>query len=232
LRADEVAWVLRRAAELEAENAAAAGTDPSHDFSASVVIEAAEEVGLSPVAVRQALAELRIGPPAVAPGTPAVTESRVVAATPAAVLAEADRFLRRRAFQQRRRQGHWALYRERRDPLRHLQRIFDGGGARQLVGVSAVLVTISPVADAGTMVRLEATLDPGRRGVATTAAASGVVGVTALATLATGDIAPLVVGVPAGAAIGAAGWQRRRQWRQRRHVEVSETLAALLDRLG
>ena len=238
LTTDEVALVLRRAAELEAQST---GADPSDGFAASVVVEAAEEVGLSPVAVRRALAELQTGALPAAPVTPSrratlvgpssVVESRVVAAAPDDVLAFADQYLRRRAFEQRRRQGRWVLYRERQDLLTHVRRIVDVDGARQLVGVSAVVVTVSAMADTGTMVRFEATLEPGRRGIPATATAYGVLAVTGTIAVATGDAAALVVGAPVGAAIGAAGWRRRRRWRHRRSDEISETLAALLDHL-
>jgi len=228
LTTDEVAMVLRRAAELEAETGDA---DPTEAVSASVVLEAAEEVGLSPVAVRQALAELRTGAlPTV--GTPSsITESRVVAASPDQVFAEADRYLRRRGYVQRRRQGQWALYRPGRDLLRQLQRIIDVDGARQLTGASAVVVTVSAMPDGGTLARLEATLDAGRRGIASTAAAYGTLAVTGTVAVATGNPAPLLVGAPLGAAVGTAGWTRRRRWRHRRTEEIHETLAALLDRL-
>lgn len=241
LTADEVALVLRRAAELEAENAG--GADRSDAVAASVVIEAAEEVGLSPMAVRQALAELGTGTlvatapqltPArrlLAAGPSSVTESRVVTAPPERVLAEADRYLRRRGYQRRRRQGQWVLYRPGRDVLRQLQRIVDTEGARQLTGASAVEVTVCPVPDAGTMVRLEATLEPGWRRFATTAAAYGTLAVTGTLAVVTGNPAPLIAGAPIGAAVGTAGWERRRRWRHRRSHDIGETLAALLDRL-
>lgn len=242
---DEVALVLRRAAQLEAHGT---GAGPSEGVAVSVVMEAAEEVGLSSVAVRQALAELQIGalPAAqVAPsrrallvGPSSVVESRVVAEAPDKVLAVADQYFRRRAFEQRRRQGQWVLYRERRDLLRQVRRIVDVDGARRLVGVSGVVVMVSPVTDAGTpvtdagtMVRLEATLEPGWRGIPASATACGVLAVAGMIAIATGDAAALVVGAPLGATIGTVGWQRRRRWRHRRSDRIREELAALLDRL-
>jgi hypothetical protein len=243
LTADEVALVLRRAAELEAETATA---DRGEAVAASVVLEAAEEVGLSPALVRQAIAELGTGTlvaqaARAAPLNPArrrltvgpesVTQTRVVAAAPEQVLAEVDRYLRRRGYQRRRRQGQWVLYRPGRDLLRQLQRIVDTEGARQLTGASAVVVTVCPVPDAGTMVRLEATLEPGWRGFATTAAAYGTLAITGTVAVVTGNPAPLMAGAPVGAFIGTAGWERRRRWRHRRSHEIGETLAALLDRL-
>ena len=66
LTSDEVARVLHRAAELEALDDA---TGPVVAYDAAAVEEAAREVGLSPAAVRQAVAELRVG---VLPTPPAV----------------------------------------------------------------------------------------------------------------------------------------------------------------
>lgn len=238
LTSDQVASVLRRAAELEARST---GADQAEGFTASVVVEAAEEVGLSPAAVRMALAELHTGtlPPAqltrsrrmLRVGPSGVVESRIVASAPDDVFAAADQYFRRRAFEERRRQDQWVLYRERRDLLTHVRRVVDLGGARQLGGVSGVVVMVSPLADAGTMVRVEATLEPGWRGISATATASGMLAVTGTIAAVTGDPTALLVGVPVGATIGAAGWERRRRWRHRRRDEIGETLAALLDRL-
>ena len=82
LTSEEVVLVLRRAAELEA---LADGPGTVHDerYDARAVEEAASEVGLSTAAVRQAVAELRVGSlggphttaagsPSPARGTPAV----------------------------------------------------------------------------------------------------------------------------------------------------------------
>jgi hypothetical protein len=76
LTSDEVALVLRRAAELEAL-ADGPGTVRDERYDARAVEEAATEVGLSTAAVRQAVAELRVGslggPPTsgAGPGSPA-----------------------------------------------------------------------------------------------------------------------------------------------------------------
>jgi hypothetical protein len=238
LTTDEVALVLRRAAELEAQTT---GADPTEGFEATVVMDAAEEVGLSPYTVRQALGELQTGTlPALQPvpstrallvGPSSVVESRMVACPPDDVLGLVDQYFRRRSFEQRRRQDLWVVYRERRDVWRHVRRVVDFDGARQLLGVSAVVVTVSPMAGSGSMVRVEATLHPGWRGIPFTATAYGVLAVTGTVAVAAGDPAALFVGAPVGAAIGATGWERRRRWRRRRSDEVSEVLAALLDRL-
>src|SRR5690606_33273589 len=95
LSRDEVALVLRRAAELDA----AAGGPPPDGYEPAAVEEAAREVGLSPAAVRQAVAELRAGVlPAEGTGrrraatSRVVGEQRLVATPPEAALAHIDRF--------------------------------------------------------------------------------------------------------------------------------------------
>ncbi|MGH9214358.1 MAG: hypothetical protein ACRD2C_27375 [Acidimicrobiales bacterium] len=244
LNTDEVALVLRRAAELEAETT---GVDPDQGFDAAVILDAAEEVGLSPVAVRQALVELRSGTLPVAPpgagtyaarlaGPSHVVEARMVPSSPHQVMAAADEFFRRRAFEARRRHEHGAVYRERQDLWRHFRRVVDIDGARQLAGVQAVTMVISPLGDgagpaSGSMVRLEATLRRGRRGAVAMVTGYGVVGATGLVAVAAGDPTALVIGAPAGAAIGAGGLGRRRRWRLRRSDEIGDLLASLLDRL-
>src|SRR5918995_2659393 len=58
LTSEEVARVLHRAAEIDA---AADGLDGADHYDAAAIEQAAEEVGLSPASVRQAVAELRVG---------------------------------------------------------------------------------------------------------------------------------------------------------------------------
>jgi hypothetical protein len=239
LSTDEVALVLHRAAELEAETT---GTDPDQGFEASVIVDAAEEVGLSPYAVRQALAELRAGALPVLPetqgyvarlvGPSTVTESRVVACPPRQVLATADDFFRRRSFDLRRRQGLWMVYRERQDLWRYLRRVTDTlEGTRTLAGVETVTVTVSPMAEGECMVRVAAALQASRRGVVTMGTGYGLVAVTGLAAVATGEPTALLIGAPVGAVISARGLGRRRRWRRRRCDDISDGLAAFLDAL-
>jgi hypothetical protein len=244
LTTDEVAAVLRRAAELEA---ATAGIDAGLTFDATAVLEAAEEVGLSPNAVRHALAELQsgvlpAGPSEVRPraeagrlaeGPSAVVESRVVATPDSQVLATADEFFRRRSFVARRRQENWALYRARGGLQRHLRRVADGfTGSSRLIDVELVTVEISPIDDDRSLVRVAATLAPDRRGAAHLAGGYGVGALSGLIPLTAGEPALLLIGAPVGTLAVLGGYRLRRQWRTHRHQQVSETLAALLDQLG
>ena len=238
LTSDQVALVLRRAAELDALTTAP-GEDDGYDPGA--VEEAAREVGLSPAAVRQAVAELRVGalPAPAADRRPAragrsriVTHQRLVDVTPASVQATVERFMRTQMFELRRRAGDRSLYRPRSDLVASLRRGLDFAGAIKLDGLRTVSVTAIE-ADDRTLVRLEAELTASRANAVAGGAAAGTA--VALLTGLTGALLSepvLVVGaLPAGAAVGGGGIRvAEARWRKRRD-DVAEALDALLDRL-
>ncbi len=242
LTRDEVARVLHRASEIEA---AADGPTTGDRFDAEAVEQAAIEVGLSPAAVRQAVAELRIGalpPDAAAPtkrvdrSRPAtsrfVAQQRLVERRPEAVHAAVDRFLRSQMLELRRRSGDRSLYRPRRDLVASLRRGLDFAGAIKLDGIRTVSLLVTP-ADERTLARVEAELASSRANVVAGAAGTGA-GVALLMGLG-GALAAepglVIAAVPAGAAVGAGGLRvAGGRWRQRRD-DVDEVLAALLDRL-
>lgn len=156
LSSDEVALVLRRAADLEA---AAEGPGAVDGVEPAAVEEAAREVGLSPAAVRQALAELHAG--ALAPtGRPTwrsggvgvahvaprlAVEARLVTTTAEVVHTTAGDFLRQQAFDLRRWQAERALYRRRTDVGARLRRSVNLNGRIWLTGVRAVTVSVTPL---------------------------------------------------------------------------------------
>lgn len=238
LSSDEVALVLRRAAELDAAD----DRDAADGYEPAAVEEAAREVGLSPTAVRQAVAELRVG---ALPAEPAarsrrgralssrtVCEQRLVAATPEVVLATVDRFMRTQMLELRRRSGDRSLYRPRSDLVASLRRTLDFGGAIKLEGLRTVDVVVTE-ADDRTLVRVEAELASSRaNAVAGGAAVGSVVAVTTGLVGAVLAEPVLVVGaVPAGAVLGGSGVRvAGARWRRRRD-DVAEVLASLLDRL-
>jgi hypothetical protein len=236
LTSDEVALVLRRAAELDAADdcpPAAAGYDPA------AVEEAAREVGLSPAAVRQAVAELRVGAlPDEAPvkrrrgrSSRTVCEQRLVATPPDAVLAAVDRFMRTQMLELRRRSGDRSLYRLRNDLVAGLRRRLDFAGTIKLDGLETIDVVVTP-ADDRTLVRVEAELASSRANAVATGAAAG-----SAVTLGTGLLGALlaeptlVIGaLPAGAVIGGGSIRVAGGRWQKRHDDVAEVLASLLDR--
>jgi hypothetical protein len=242
LTRDEVARVLHRASEIEA---AADGRINGDGYDAEAVEQAAAEVGLSPAAVRQAFAELRIGalprdgavPTKRADGSRVatsrfVTQQRLVERRPEAVHAAVDRFLRSQMLELRRRGGDRSLYRPRRDLVASLRRGLDFAGVIRLDGIRTVSLLVTP-ADERTLVRLEAELASSRANVVAGAAGTGA-GVALLMGVG-GALAAepglVIAAVPAGAAVGAGGLRvAGGRWRQRRD-NVDEVLAALLDRL-
>lgn len=239
LSSDEVALVLRRAAAIEAADDEAGGSD---GYDPGAVEEAAREAGLSPRAVRQAVAELRVGalPAEVEPrrgrsravSSRTVSHQRLVTTAPEAVHATVDRYLRTQMFELRRRSGDRAVYRQRSDLVASLRRGLDFGGAIKLEGIRTIDVVVTP-ADDRTLVRVEAELASSRaNAVAGGAAAGGAVTfVTGLAGALLAEPFLVISALPAGAVVGGSGIRvAGARWRKRRD-DLAEVLAALLDRL-
>ena len=249
LTSEQVAVVLRRAAEIEAEVEAGAGGHPdATSIDAAAVEAAAEEVGLSPAAVRQAVAELQVGtlapPPPPAPprtGLPVrrkvapshiVSEQKLVAAPPAAALAALEHMLYRQMFAARRRGPDGAVFRPRDDMVAKLRRKFDRVRQVRLDGVAGISTVATPV-DGGTLVRVEAEMLATRQAVVGGSAAKG-----AAATIVTGVGGALLhepmfvlAAFPAGAAVAAGGIRvRGRRWDEQRR-DVTDALTLLLDQV-
>jgi hypothetical protein len=249
LTSEQVAVVLRRAAEIEAlAEAAGAGPHDATSIDAAAVEAAADEVGLSPAAVRQAVAELRVGtlapPPPPAPprgGLPVlrkvapshiVSEQKVVAASPAQALATLDDLLCRQMFAARRRGPDGAVFRPRDDLMAKVRRKLDLVRQVRLDGVAGISTVATPV-DGGTLVRLEAEMLATRQAIVGGSAAKG-----AAATIVTGVGGALLhepmfvlAAFPAGAAVAAGGIRvRGRRWDEQRR-DVNDALALLLDQV-
>jgi hypothetical protein len=236
LTSDQVALVLRRAAELDA-----ASCEPALEgYEPATIEEAAREVGLSPGAVRQAVAELRVGAlPDEAPGTRRraltsrmVCEQRLVATRPDAVLTAVDRFMRTQMLELRRRSGDRSLYRLRDDLVASLRRRLDFAGTIRLDGLQTVDVVVTPADDDRTLVRVEAELVSSRANAVAAGAAVG--SAVALGTGLLGALLAepaLVIGaLPAGTLIGGGSIRAAGGRWQKRHDDVAEVLASLLDR--
>jgi len=238
LSGDEVALVLRRAAQIDAADE----IDGSAGYEPAAIEEAARDVGLSPAAVRQAVAELRAGAlpdeatdrgrgRAVA-GSRVVAEQRLVTSHPDRVHATVDRFMRTQMLELRRRSGDRALYRQRSDMVASLRRGLDFGGAIKLEGLRTIDVVVTP-ADERTLVRIEAELVSSRANAVAGGAAAGtaVAVTTGLAGALLAEPALVVGALPLGVAVGGGGVRvAGARWRQRRD-DVAEVLASLLDRL-
>jgi hypothetical protein len=251
LTSDDVALVLRRAAELEAADDRVGEID---GYEPAAVEEAAREVGLSPAAVRQAVAELRAGVLRPAsdserrPGSPAgrvsrgrparpsgsrtVAHQRLVDTPPHVALASVDRFMRTQMFELRRRAGDRSLYRPRSDLVASLRRRLDFAGAIKLERLHLIDVVVTPVDDQ-TLVRVEAELTASRANAVAGGAAAGtaVTVTTGLAGALLAEPVLVIAALPAGAVVGGSGIRvAEARWRHRRD-DVAEVLASLVDRL-
>lgn len=176
LTADEVAAVLRRAVELDAGDP----TVPSGSelIEVGTLEQAAAEVGLSPDAVRQAVAELRVGALAAGPGRPApaparrlvgppvAADQRVLTLTPEQALDRAGHALRRQLFELRRSEGGRALWRRRTDIASSVQRILDVTGRIKFSSVGSISVTAVPLPGGGRAAAVATTVREGRRSAA------------------------------------------------------------------
>ena len=238
LSTDEAALVLRRAVELDAQGESTGAGGPA-GFDPAALEAAAEEVGLSPAAVRQAVAELRAG--ALAPAddrrarlapSRAIVRQRLVEPAPTAAQARIDRFLRTQMFELGHRSGDRTVYRPRRDLVAHLRRSLDFAGAIRLDGLRTVTTVVAP-ADERTLVRVEAELATSRATAVTRGAAAGatLAVVTGFAGAVANQPDLVIAALPLGTAVGAGGVRfTESRWRRQRDG-VGEALDRLLDRL-
>ncbi len=253
LSGEEVAIVLRRAVELEALTDQVDGGGPE-GYDPAALEEAAQEVGISPATVRQAVAELRAGVlPVPAPtdrkgvarrrtppdgmlvpvaGSRMVAQQRLVDPPPAEVDAVLDRFMRTQMFELRRRAGDRAVYRPRRDLVANLRRRLDFAGAIRLDHLATV-TTVVVAAEEHTLVRVEAELVASRANAVAGGAAAGsavALGMGLLGAM-TAEAGLVIAALPAGAVVGGSSIRiAESRWRRRRD-DVAEALAGLLDRL-
>lgn len=226
--------MFRRAAEIEAAQEQPGDAD---GYDPAAIEAAAVEVGLSAGAVRQALAELEAGAlqPAEAGGrarSRIVADQRVVSVDATAAHAAVHRYLRAQLMELRRSHGTEALYRQREDLVAKVRRKLDLANGIKLDGVRSIRV-VAQALDGGTLVRLEADTGVDRTQVVAGSAGAG----TAVAVLlggvgaVAGEPLLLIGALPAGAAVGAGSLRVRAGRVQRRREDVTETLAAMLDRV-
>jgi hypothetical protein len=234
LSQDEIALVLRRAAELDVQPLV-----DGEPLSVEALEAAAGEVGLPAVAVRQAVAELRAGlltdedHATANPG--AVIEAAVVALEPAEARAAVGRWLAAQTFHHHRGRDGVEVWRIREDWMAGVQRRFDWAASMRLKEVRQVVVRTIAV-EGGTLVRLEATLEGSTAAApGLGAGAGGVVGSGAGmvigAALAGGPVVMVVGAAVAG--VGAfGGWRVGTGIRRSRAARVAEELSAELDRIA
>jgi hypothetical protein len=224
LSQDEVARVLRRAAELDPE------TSPPVDEGVPVAAleAAASEVGLPPAAVRQAVAELRTGA-LDDDGVPVVC-ARVVPGSCAEIIATVGGWLHGQAMVRARDRGTEQVWRPREDWMAGVHRKLDFAAALRLKAVEEVVVRTVEV-EGGTLVRLSCRLQPS---VTRAPKVRGGIGASAgLATAALGVVDPLFLAaaVPVGAAGGTLGWRLGRSSLARHRDRVADAVDGVLDEL-
>lgn len=239
LSPDDAAAVLRRAAELDATALV------EHDgLDEQVVREAAREVGLSELAVDQAVQEWRSGAleplPALRPdrrlGLLATTAAERLVPLPAERCAAGlDAWLRGQWFERRRTRGNESEWAPRGGALAGARRAVDLTHALRLSGVRRVRVCVAP-APGGARLRVVADLGDARSsllaGLVALPAVMVGVGVGAALGL-PGDALPeVLLAAPAAAAAGGAGWAAARTALDRRLATVHEELERVLDELA
>ncbi len=228
---EEVARVLRRATELEAGSPLPGVGD---GLPLAAVEAAAAEVGLSPAAVRQAVAELRTGA-LDAPGAQIVC-ARVVPLACSDALAAVGRWLGGQAMIRARDRVTEQVWRPREDWVARTQRRFDWAAAIRLRAVDEVVVRAVEV-EGGTLVRvcvqLERPVAAAPRIGAALAGGTGAAGLGLLGLLnGQPEIVFTALGVGAGGSAGGyAGWRIGSRLRARERRKVSEAVDGLLDEL-
>jgi hypothetical protein len=235
--------VLARAAELQA-----AAAEPSESMSEKDLIALAGEVGIPPEHLRQALAEERtrtVLPQAEVGavgffGPERVSASRVVRGVPATILTELDRWMQaEESLQTRRRYAERLTWEARRDFVARYRRGLNlGGRSYALTRASEVGATVVALDPERTMVRLDASLEEGRRrsvgagtlsAGASAAAGAGVLGVAASIAGGSMVVASLVAGGWAVLGVGVLVAIARRQ--RVSALRVQTALEQVLDRL-
>jgi 8-oxo-dGTP pyrophosphatase MutT (NUDIX family) len=232
LRPDEVALVLRRAAELDA--ALPAGTvggtlEPFDGVDETAVIEAAEEAGFTHTSVSTALAELRAGALAELPPTGLLVDQRVVPGHAPLVARTVERLLDRERFFVRRRDGDRFVWARGPRSWSDSLRLRRGPGLGALDEVTVCVAAVP--GESRTLVRLESAhrVDPTDAPVA--GALGGGLGLTGGASLwaVSGDLAWLAASVPVAGVLALWRWREARREALRQSSEVADALSRLLD---
>ena len=236
--------VLARASELASQSA-----DAPDGMTEAQLIEIGKEVGLSPTALKQALAEERTrvvlaeetGLEARVMGPAAVSVTRAVPHAPEAVLAALEEWMRSEyRMPAKRRFGNRRTWEQRTGVFAELDRSLRGNqAATTLTRASEVAVTVSAIGDGRTAVRLDADISQMRTtrrisGLITAAVGVGLgmVPVVLGAVLAPLTMLPLFFGfatIPV-LGMGIAGWAMIKG--HRKQAERAQlALEQLLDRL-
>ena len=239
LTRDQVAEVLRRAAELDA--AQVEHTTLPELVDRSIVEEAAVEAGLSRRAVRQALVEAATGAPPMLLDrsrgrvrAEQITVVRTVPGPTGEVRGLVERSLRRQVLVQQRIFENGSRWAPRRGVIGTLRRNIDPGGKRGLKArVVEVRVADDPSADhERTVVRLDLDVRNVRRRETARALGGASAGaLTAGALVGLNGLDAALVAVPLGGGIAAVGLVGGRLAAQRTMERIDLAVNRLLDRI-
>lgn len=237
LNPDAAREIIRRASELDGVPGLEA-----HGVDREALAAAADEVGISPAALRRAMAEHDAG--SLSPVTdgggllgPARAQAaRAVDVSLASAQSRVDHWLKSQLLERYARNGDEVEWRPRDDLGAKVRRKVDAKINRRvrLGQVDAVFATVVDAGDDRSLVRLVVDLGNTRRGlttgvVAIPTASGPVLGAAAAAV--TGEILFLVGGVPAGLALGALGVVGGRRTLASERLEASRAVDRFLDDL-
>jgi hypothetical protein len=242
---DVVALVISRAAELEQQGAFTAGDS----FDERAVVDIGEEVGLTPAAVREALAEYQAGllqtPDAkqqTVVGPRFLVVERTVPGPLPPVDAHVEIFLKSMVLECSRRVGGRSMWRARRGALATIQRAGKKVASQRTVDdvteviVNLVEVPAAPGHPGAVRVRFEIECRSLRQGlVATTVGGSAISGAGAVAatTAAVAFSEPVaLLGLPVLGAVAAGTYLGSRMMYRRKLAETALVFEGALDGLG
>jgi hypothetical protein len=237
LTASEVQLVLRRAAELEHHQTTA--EDDDDRLAPAEVEELARDVGLSPLAVHQALAEARAGtlqplppqsPLARVLGPQSLVVERTVHGRVTDVQRRVDRFLRAHLLRRERDFGERSVWAPARGVMARVRRALDWTGELTLGELCHLEVTVVGVTEDRTTVRFVVDVAPLQRQVLTGAALGTAVGLAAAAGLSALG-APIAVDCLIAAGASGTGAVSSLRLYRRQVTSTATALEHLLDSL-
>ena len=228
--------IIRRAAELDA-------ADPGDVVGGTIerraLAAAAEEVGISPAAMRLAMAEHDAG--ALVPaedrsilGPAHAVVVRTVDLPADAARSRLDRWMRGQLLEVKVRRGDEVVWCRRVDLAAKVRRKVDPTLRVRLNQVDEVCASVADVGDGRSIVRLDANLEHTRRGLLTgVAVVPGAVAATIVGGMLAALVDPMLVvaGLPAGGALGGAGLYAGRRTLAKERDEAHRVLQLFLDDL-
>ena len=234
---DAIAAVFARAAELDLQQAPGA---PPTLLDEDALVEIGTAVGLSPAAVRRAVAEHHAGalapaivPPATWVGPRLAVAERRVDGDPTKARRAVERDLERQWFRKVRDQGERSVWTARVDLPARVARRVDFHHRLVLQGVSGLILTSVADGDGDVVVRIEADPAERRNGLGWTVVAAATGGATTGAVLAVlaGLDPALLLALPTAGMGAGGGFALARRAYVNQVRRLTDDLEGILDRL-